>query len=219
MKLTKRKQHIRLLAPPLIVLSNILVFQVTKLLWGVQWGYLSGFCFYWIFWCILFSLWFIGPKNLKSIYQFKKNALSPKIGLLIASLTIFPVMTFIVSFLPFFKNAGTGIILLALLFALVNGIAEELLWRGALVAAYQSDIWRGFFYPTLFFGAWHIAPELVMPNPLSGGALSFIGGALVMGFAWGWIAWRSRSILLTTISHVLTNFFGFVGFISMNWMR
>ncbi|HEX9972146.1 MAG TPA: CPBP family intramembrane glutamic endopeptidase [bacterium] len=129
------------------------------------------------------------------------------------------MMTFIVSFFPFFREAGIGIILLAFLFALVNGAAEELLWRGALVAAYSSGFWRGYLYPTFFFGAWHIAPELVLPNPLSGGALSFIGGALVMGLAWGWIAWHSRSILLTSISHVLTNFFGFVGFIFMNWMR
>jgi membrane protease YdiL (CAAX protease family) len=219
MNLTKQKQQIRLIIPPLIVLSNILIFQVSKYLWEVRWGYLAGFCFYWICWCLLFSFWIIGPKNIKSIYQFKKDALSPKIGLLIPLLTIFPVMTFIASFLPFFRHAGAGIILLAFLFALINGIAEELLWRGALVAAYPSGIWRGYLYPTLFFGAWHIAPELVLPNPLSGGALSFIGGALVMGLAWGWIAWRSRSILLTTISHILTNFFGFVGFIYMNWMR
>lgn len=219
MKLTKQKQQIRFLAPPIIVLSTILIFQVTKLLWGTRWGYLAGFCFYWICWCLIFSFWFIGPKNIKSIYQFNKDARSPKIGSLIPLLAIFPVMTFIASFLPYFRDIGTGIILLAFFLALVNGTAEELLWRGALIAASSSDAWRGYLYPALFFGAWHIAPEFVMPNPLSGGALSFIGGALVMGLAWGWIAWRSHSILLITISHVLTNFFGFVGFIYMNWMR
>jgi membrane protease YdiL (CAAX protease family) len=123
-----------------------------------------------------------------------------------------------VSFLPYFREAGIGTILLALVFALINGTLEELLWRGALIATYPKKIWIGYIYPTLFFSAWHIAPELILPNPLSGGALSFICGALVMGFAWGWIAWRSRSILLTTVAHILTNFFGFVGFIYLNWI-
>jgi len=219
MESINQKQLIRFIAPPLIVLSNILIFQLGKLLWGATGGYLAGFCCYWIGWCFLFSIWFIGFKNLKSLFQLRRHFITKRLWIILPLLLIFPIVTFFVSFLPYFREAGIGIILVALVFAVINGTLEELLWRGALIAAYPTNKWGGYIYPTLFFGAWHIAPELILPNPLSGGPLSFIGGALVMGFAWGWIAWRSHSILLTTIAHVLTNFFGFVGFIYLNWIK
>ncbi len=219
MEIPKQRQLIRFFAPPLIVLSNIVIFQLFKFLWGATWGYLAGFCYYWVCWCILFSFWFIGFKNVKNVYYLGRRLLIKRLWIILPLLLIFPIVTFMVSFLPHFNEGGIGVILLTLVFALINGTLEELLWRGALISAYPTNSWIGYIYPTLFFGAWHIAPELVLPNPLSGGPLSFIGGALVMGFAWGWIAWRSRSILLTTIAHVLTNFFGFVGFIYLNWIK
>lgn len=219
MKIRKQQQLIRFIVPPLIVLSNILIFQLCKFLWGATGGYLVGFCCYWIGWCLLFSFWFIGFKNVKNLYHLERGFITKRLWIIIPLLLIFPIVTFLVSFFPYISKAGISIILLALFFAVINGTLEELLWRGALIAAYPTRKWVGYIYPTLFFGAWHIAPELILPNPLSGGPLSFIGGALVMGFAWGWIAWRSHSILLTTIAHVLTNFFGFVGFIYLNWIN
>ncbi len=219
MEILKQKQSIRFLAPPLIVLSNIVIFQLCKLWWGATWGYLIGFFYYWMCWCILFSIWFIGFRNVKNLYHLGMCFITNRLWVILPLLLIFPIVTLMLSFLPYFNEAGITVILLALVFALINGTLEELLWRGALIAAYPTNTWVDYIYPTFFFGAWHIAPELVLPNPLSGGLLSFIGGALVMGFTWGWIAWCSYSILLTTFAHVLTNFFGFVGFIYLNWIK
>jgi membrane protease YdiL (CAAX protease family) len=129
-----------------------------------------------------------------------------------------PILPGLASFRVYIGKVDIILVLLAFSFALINGVLEELFWRGAYNAVFPDRFLLGYIYPTIFFGAWHLAPELAKPNPLPGGALSFIGGTLFMGFIWGWIAWRTRSILLTTISHVLTNFLGFVGFIYVNWI-
>jgi membrane protease YdiL (CAAX protease family) len=213
----KTRQTALLIAGPALLLSTIVAFQLFVWFWGDMWGYLAGFCFYWIFWCALLPLWVAGPRSLGQLYRpgtplFGRPAV---VGFVLILLP--PIMTGMASFRVYIGSAGAGIILLSLAFALVNGVLEELLWRGAYSSVFPDHFWLGYIYPAVFFGAWHLAPHFAKSSPLPGGALSFIGGSFFMGLIWGWFVWRSRSILLTTISHVLANFFGFVGFIYLNW--
>lgn len=95
---------------------------------------------------------------------------------------------------------------LALPYAVANGVAEEVLWRGTFVSAFPSDRLRGFLYPALAFAAWHVSPTSVL-----GSTLQLVLGGAFIGLAYGWVAWRTRSIRLTTIFHVLTDFTGLIG--------
>jgi hypothetical protein len=50
------------------------------------------------------------------------------------------------------------------------------------------------------------------------GLLSFVGGALFMGLLfWGWYSCGCKSVLPTTVAHILTNLFAFTGFLYVNW--
>ena len=58
------------------------------------------------------------------------------------------------------KSHGThtpGGVALAVVFGIVNGLAEELLWRGVFATTFHDRL-RGCVYPAVGFGAWHLAP-------------------------------------------------------------
>mgnify|MGYP005834088471 CR=1 FL=1 len=40
-----------------------------------------------------------------------------------------------------------------------------------------------------------------------------------MGILWGWVAFRTKSIKVVTIAHIITDFFAFTGLIFDNWFR
>lgn len=50
-----------------------------------------------------------------------------------------------------------------------------------------------------------------------GGFLSLVGGAFFMGLLWGWVSYKTKSIKIVTIAHIITNFFSFTGMIFENW--
>jgi uncharacterized protein len=102
--------------------------------------------------------------------------------------------------------------------ALVNGVTEEMFWRGAFVTVFPKQIGWGFVYPTVLFTAWHIA-LLCIPNvKYAGGALGLLGGAAVMGVLWGYAFWRTRDLRSITIAHVVTNIFAFSMLATENWI-
>lgn len=79
---------------------------------------------------------------------------------------------------------------------------EELLWRGVFVNYWPRNFMWGVLYPSVGFGLWHLAPQIIHPaaNPLA-----FAVGSIVIGLCWGWVAWRTRSLRATTISHIFTD--------------
>lgn len=79
----------------------------------------------------------------------------------------------------------------AILLALASGIAEEMLFRGALQPAV------GLFWASLIFGACHFLPrkELVLWSVY----------AVVMGFAFGWLYQWTGQLLAPIVAHTLVN--------------
>ncbi len=69
----------------------------------------------------------------------------------------------------------------------------------------------GISNPAAGFALWHLAPQSVVPSTYPGGVYSFVGGAALWGLLWGWVAWRTRSIRWTTLSHALLDFSGLGG--------
>lgn len=83
---------------------------------------------------------------------------------------------------------GTGD---AILLALASGIAEEMLFRGALQPAV------GLFWASLIFGACHFLPrkELMVWSVY----------AVLMGFAFGWLYQWTGQLLAPVAAHTLVN--------------
>jgi membrane protease YdiL (CAAX protease family) len=87
--------------------------------------------------------------------------------------------------------------------ALVNTMAEELLWRGVYISLWPHNPWLGWVWPAFGFGAWHFAPQIIHPAAMS--APVFVVASTALGLSWGWVAWRTRSLRWVSVSHVLTD--------------
>src|SRR5919197_2142731 len=110
------------------------------------------------------------------------------IGLLLGALLARPF------FGTFELDLGRPAFLLpALVFALANGVMEEATYRGALLnwTANMTGTWPALLGQAVVFGVAHGAGPDVAGSPL------FLGLALgVGGFVAGWIALRTRSLLI-----------------------
>jgi len=198
-----------LLATPWVLLgTTYLAFQGFVALWGPKWGYLAGFVFYWALWGLLLPLWILGWGGLRDIFREVRPRLGKPVWLG-AVLLLLPVAgaaaTVFVVKLPLLT---LPIVLGSAALALVNGVLEEVLWRGAYIRLFPGKLFLGYIYPTLGFALWHLAPQAVHPINMPGGVTAFLIGATLMGACWGWVAWRTGSIRWSTFSHVLTDFLG-----------
>jgi len=200
-----------LIAPPALLASMYPAYQGFVSLIGPKGGYLAGFLFYWVFWCLLFPLWALGPRGLREVFRDVRPRLGRPAWLGLVLLAMPPILGFSTAFPRALKEAAANlglIISLSALIALVNATLEELLWRGAYVAAFPKSIWLGYLYPALGFAAWHLAPLSVRPSAMPGGAGGFVAGAFFLGLCWGWVAWRTGSIRWTVVSHILLDLSG-----------
>lgn len=195
-----------ILLPWLLLLSTYLVFIWSVNSFGLKAGYLFGYLFYWIFWCYLIPFLILKPAGLASL--FKKNNLSAFIyGLLLIPI----IIAFLgIPFRPYLFKLTPLIAIVSLLSALVNGTGEELFWRGIYSEHFPNDLVWGYLYPTLMFALWHLSPRAVQSAGAS--TFSFLLGALLMGLCWGFIAWKTKSIRWTVISHIIVNLPWLAGF-------
>jgi membrane protease YdiL (CAAX protease family) len=106
------------------------------------------------------------------------------------------------------RQADVVIIILSALIAVVNGALEELLWRGAYLSIFPDSWFFAYVYPAIGFAVWHFAPQSVVPDTASGGAISLVAVSGVVGLMWAWVANQTGSILWVTFSHVLFDFSG-----------
>ena len=104
---------------------------------------------------------------------------------------------------PFFGSisfdfGGLGFLIPALIFATANGVAEELAYRGALMnwTARVTGTWTALIAQAVVFGLAHGGPDV-------GGSPIVLMAALGLGgFIAGWIALRTRSLLLPMAWHI-----------------
>lgn len=208
---TATKRTVLLLTPPLLLASTYLMYAQLAEIMDLRVAYLTGFLFYWCGWCLALPLWILGPAGVRQLFQNPTRPLGRRswVGLLLlvappaaGYATIAPVV---------FPGAGPLVVSVSALIAVINGTLEELLWRGAFPVAFPTNQWLGCLYPSLGFGIWHLAPQVIFPNQMPGGRISLVASAIVLGLMWGWVAWRTRSIRWTTLSHVLMDFSGLGG--------
>lgn len=126
------------------------------------------------------------------------------------------IATFMAVFWHAAPQLPVSILLAILAIALMNGLTEELFWRGVFITHFPSNIRLGLFLPLLVFTAWHVALLLIPGVHYQGGAPALLGGALYMGLSWGWVVWRTGDIRSVSIAHVLANTFAFSGLVLDN---
>jgi membrane protease YdiL (CAAX protease family) len=199
-------------ATPIVVAVMALLFSALPELIGKRRGYLAGFVVYWVGFGVVFPLAVTGPDKLLPALRF-----APLPGGLVgvglaAALLLPPLLAGLTVFRRSLSEATAAVLLVSAGLALANGVAEELLWRAAYVRSFPDSPILGLLLPAIGFAVWHLAPQIVLPTRMRGGALGFVAASFVLGLLWGAVAYATGSIVLTIASHVLTDFLGLGGF-------
>ena len=205
-----RKTSIYLL-PFVLLLTTAATFYFFSEWFGKRPGYFFAFVFYWLVWCLTIPLLMIGPGGVVELYKIRKPALGKKKLRNIAFLVFPLVLVYCYEFPKVIGNANQIVIVSSAMLAVVNGTLEEILWRGTFLKIIGENSKWYVLFSSLGFAIWHFAPQIVFRNPNPGGAFSFVGVSFALGLLYSMVVKDTRSIFLTTISHILFDFSGLGG--------
>lgn len=197
-----------LIAPWLLLATTYPVYQFLDRRFGKKGGYLGGFLFYWIGWCILFPLALLGPRGLVSLFHSIPSPFGHPWWFGAFCLLAPPLVAFIFLFPKALRKASVKLVLVSALLAIVNGPLEEVLWRGAYLTLFPGQFWLALFYPSVGFALWHLAPMSIVPPAVGGrwGKATLVAEVWLLGFLWAWVANNTGGILWTAIAHILIDF-------------
>lgn len=202
------KKLIMLIVPVIVLLTTYFIFKIFVGRYGMKLGYFLGFVFYWIVWCFIFPLFIIGIDGIKNIFRKVSNPFGKPAWLGLLVLLIPPFLAGSTAFVKKFNIINSLILLGSLGLAIINATGEEILWRGVYNRIFPKNVILGYIYPSIGFAIWHISPQTIHVSSMPGGIYSFLFGALVLGLCWGWVVWKTKSIIWAVLSHILTDFFG-----------
>jgi len=86
---------------------------------------------------------------------------------------------------------------------------ENFFWRGIVLSKYSDQNYR-IVLSTFLFSVFHFA-FLLLPLSYHGGFVNLVGGAAFMGFIWVFVSKYTHNISFAKQSHILVNFFAFIG--------
>ncbi|MBD0365512.1 MAG: CPBP family intramembrane metalloprotease [Flavisolibacter sp.] len=201
----QKQQWLLYILPIVLLISCALVFKWAATAWGQKWGYFTGFLFYWLIWCIVVPVSLAGIKPLIELFHSKNVVWN---GAIIACLLIPLVFVYAYAFPAALQTATLTIVIFSLLLSIVNATLEEVLWRGTYLIIFQNQQWLFLLASSIGFAIWHYAPQVVFPNTRPGGTHSFVLFSFVLGFIFGWAAWKQHSLFWVTIAHILFDFAG-----------
>jgi membrane protease YdiL (CAAX protease family) len=197
--LRSRQKAFVLLLPFLLIPSTALVFISLSQWLGPELGYVLGFLFYWVVWCTVVPLVILTKEGIAALFR-EENPLFRRSNWLPAALLVLIVVITIIMYPPTrLLAAPARLLIIAVPVAIVNGIAEELLWRGLYVKAFPGNWVLGVVYPAIGFAFWHLSPQLVFPA--EGGVWPFVASTFFLGLSYGWISYRTGSIKWNALSH------------------
>jgi membrane protease YdiL (CAAX protease family) len=191
-----KKQTIAIITPLVLLPLMYGLFQWFSILFGREFGWYLGLAAYWIFWCVLFSIWLIGKDAIKGLIQ------PQKLTLQIFLIVMFPiVLTAIGRFVVgmSYAKASVWAFVGMALSAFCNGTFEEILWRGVYMTLFPNKILLRIVWPSLWFAAWHYAPGSISQNNQ---LLSLIIGAGCLGFYSSFVAKKTNTLWWSMIIHV-----------------
>ncbi|MHC1685182.1 MAG: CPBP family intramembrane glutamic endopeptidase [Clostridiaceae bacterium] len=215
-----KKKFVLIGVVPIICISMMILIPFLTNRMGKTAGYIAGFCIYWFIFCLPASLYSCNEfGKLREIYIQRSNITTATRNIYYLLAFIPCIATFFVVFKEFAPIVEFQVLAIALLFAVINGTFEEMFWRGVFNKVFNNNIFLAYIYPSAFFGIWHIALYLAKGMVYQGGFASLVGGSFFMGVLWGWVAYKTKSIKVITVVHIITNFFAFTGLIYQNWFR
>lgn len=206
----QNKKQVLLISTLLMLPYTYGLFQLTTILFGAKWGYMTGFFGYWAY-CLLIAWWVSGsnliyfkklwhPKNCNAVNWVSLAAFVPVIAI------------FFISFLPNATKLSLSAIGLLIIMLVFNGFIEELYWRGLYLLEYPENARIGFLYSWLFFGAWHLSLWFAKGILYKDGLVYLIGGAYGLGLLWTWVVRSNKNLRAVIPAHILVNLFAFTAF-------
>jgi membrane protease YdiL (CAAX protease family) len=197
-----------LIAPVVLIVTMYLTFRVAERLGGLQFAHYAGFAIYWLVWGIGVPLFFLGRRGLIDLLLSRdppRHRLPWMAAVLLAGP---PIVALLLVFPELFPAPRDAMLLALAAYALVNGVLEEVFWRGVFARMFPNEMAWGLIYPAVMYAAWLIVPmSLYSPWTRSDAATVFAVG-LAIGLLYGWVAWRTGSIRWTLLSHQLMNLGG-----------
>jgi len=199
-------QIILVVSPPLLLITTFLLFRNLDTSFGREKAYLFGFLFYWVAWCLLLPLLTVGLDGLKEMFSAPNPSFGKPTWLGISLLVGPPLLMYLTIFPTNIKGATSIFIIYSILYAIANGTFEEILWRGTYVVVFGGDLIWGYLYPSVWFGLWHLSPQVVEAGSVTRETFAFAFMSIALGLVWGWVARTSGSIRWTVLAHILLNF-------------
>jgi uncharacterized protein len=193
-------------APVLLLVTMTAAFLALVTLFGPRTGFWLAMAVYYLGWCIAFPLWAVGADELRaSLREARSRASRPAwSGWLLLAIPV--ALAVAVGAREVWPQATPLVVAWTLPVALVNGTLEEVLWRGAFARAFPTSLVLGYLWPAIGFGFWHLAPLAADFGAYGASDVALvIGGGVLFGLCWGWVAYRTGSIRATVVSHVLVN--------------
>lgn len=190
-----RKQKIAIGALPVLTVSMTVLYRMLGARYGRQRAWYLGFPVYWA-WAISLTLALIGFKSLRALFAFTRpTALTWAMLIVPNLLSLANKSTNRHSVTRREKSARV-------ITALMNGIVEEMLWRGVYITLFPNNRIWSMIYPTIWFALWHYAPGSV--SPLTDVRV-LMAGAGVYGALLSWLSIKTRSIGWAVVSHTSTS--------------
>jgi membrane protease YdiL (CAAX protease family) len=203
MDLETSRKRLLIGLPAFLLASTALVFTALARWLGKDLGYVLGFAFYDLVWCILVPLRLLGRTGFLELFS-ERVPLFSKENWLPATLLVVTTVVAVVMYWDNIANIAStpvALILIGIPVTIINSTCEEILWRGMYARAFPNRLFSGFIYPSIGFALWHISPQLVMPS--EGSMLPFVVSTFFLGLVYGWAAYRTGSVRWTALSHSL----------------
>lgn len=204
-------QYALILAPVVLLVTTFIMFRYLSTTVSKEKAYLFGFLFYWVVWCFLLPLFTVGKEDLKQMFSTPSPLFGQPAWLGIMLLIGPPLLLFVTTFPSSMKGATLVFVISSAMYAAANGTFEEILWRGTYIVAFDGHLIWGYLYPSIWFGLWHLSPQVVEVGTVTRGTFSFAVMSIALGLTWGWVARTSGSIKFTALAHILLNFASPVG--------
>lgn len=213
-KSSKAPLLLAVLLPLVLFASTYAAFQFGVSYLGPVKGYLAAFVMYWTVWCLAVPTALLGPAGVTRLFsrpqglpsRRRRTPLSKTLAL--TALTWAPPAFALATIFPKAVSRDPRTLAISLLLSLVNGVAEEVLWRGLFLRALPSKSPLSWLFTSLMYGLWHVAPCAIFPDPGPGGNAGLVVAASGIGALWGFAAVTNGHIGATALAHVALNFAG-----------
>lgn len=200
-----RIKHV-LIATPIVlsILMTVVLFLTTALIHD-KWGHFIAMLIYLSIGGAILPALLLGTTGVRALYRRRGIPLFSKrnwpFAVLIFSFPLIAVMSTVNKGLP---PLTVSIVGLSIVFATLNGVLEELLWRGVYPAVFKTSYWGAVVMPAIGYALWHIPAFVVFPPAsMQGEGIGLVVFAFLFGMVLGSVVWRTQSLWLPTGIHIV----------------